>query len=263
MPRNEISSKNLGFRIRSYVKRRRTVRNCLVRLRGIWWRIKYVCLVLGKKGERKTAVQSMPVLEQLVRGSCSITQEMRAVYTEYTKDVSYEGMPISFESACLLWSLCEAMEPERILDMGSGFSSFVFRRYQITAKVKPEIWSVDESAEWLEKTREFLRGHDLSDRDLFTWDEFQNLDPPPFDVISHDLGIMSDRPDILERMLALRKKEGIVIVDDYQNPVYRAEVERRLRQYDMLTGYSVRWLTLDRFLRYSLLISERMISYEA
>ena len=263
MPRNKISSTNHVSRIRSYVKRRPTLRNYLLRLKGIWWRIKYVCLLLGRKGERERAVLSMPILGGLVRGSCSIAPEIRAVYLEYTEDVSYEGMPISFESACLLWSLCEALEPARILDMGSGFSSFVFRRYQVTARVKPEIWSVDESAEWLEKTREFLRSHDLSDQDMFTWDDFQVLAPPEFDVILHDLGIMSERPDILERILALTKNEGIVIVDDYQNPIYRAEVDQRLRRYDILTTDSVRWLTLDRFLRYSLLISKRMGSHKA
>ena len=257
MPLNNIYPEHKVSRIRSYIKRRRTLRKFLVQLRGIWWHIRFVYLVLGKKGERESAVRSMPVLGQLARGSCSIAQELRAVYVEYTKDVSYAGMPISFESACLLWSLCETMEPERILDMGSGFSSFVFRRYQVTANVKPEILSVDESAEWLDKTREFLRSHDLSDQELFTWDEFQKLDPPQFDLISHDLGFMSERPDILERLLTLRKNAGIIIVDDYQNPVYRAEVDRRLLRYDMVAGFNVRWLTLDRFVRYSMLITQQ------
>ena len=239
---------------RAYVKYRPWLRSYLVWPRWIWRRLNYVYLLLGQKGERNPAVESMPFLGDFSRGSCSLEKEMRAAFIEYTDTVSYEGMPISFESACFLWSLCEALKPERILDMGSGFSSFVFRRYQVTAGLKPEIWSVDESAEWLEKTGEYLRSHGLSDQDLYTWDAFQSLQPPKFDLIFHDLGYMNERPDILERLLTLKKEDGVIIVDDFQNPVYRAEIDRRFRRHERLESHSLRWLTLDKFLRYCLLV---------
>jgi len=233
------------------------LRGPLVGLRAVWRRLLYVSLLLFWKRERKAAEEAVPFLTHFSRGSCSIELEMSATFREYTNTVSLEGMPISFESACFLWSLCEATQPRRILDMGSGFSSFVFRRYQRNADVRPEVWSVDESQEWLEKTRKFLRLQDLSDDNLYTWEEFLELEPPHFDLIFHDLGYMHERPDIFERLLGLRRPQGFLVVDDFQNPVYRAEITHRLRQYDTLAGYCLRWLTLDKSLRYIMLVRQQ------
>lgn len=257
MTLNNLPPISFVAKLKNHVKRHPSLRNFLVGIRAFWWRIKYRCLLLKNDQGREAAARSMPLLGELSRGSCSITKEIRQIYTGYTKDVSYEGMPISFESACFLWSMCEALNPKRILDMGSGFSSFVFRHYQRTASPDLEIWSVDESAEWLGKTKDFLLLHHLSDRDMYTWGEFQTLAPPQFDLISHDLGYMHERPDILERILTLRTDNGIIVVDDYQNPTYRAELDRRLHNYETLEGHDIRWLTLDRFLRYSLLIRQK------
>ena len=76
-------------------------------------------------------------------------------------------------------------------------------------------------------------------------------------MILHDLGYMHERPDILEKLLALMEKDGVIIVDDFQKPEYQAEVNRRLGKYDSLESHSLRWLTLDKFLRYCLLVQRR------
>lgn len=257
MWRDESLSQQNASGIRTYVKRRPKLRSSLVKVRAVWRRLLYLYLLLGRKPERKIAEDEMPILRSFNRGYCSIVEEMGDVFTEYTDTVSYEGMPISFESACMLWSLCEATSPKRILDMGSGFSSFVFRRYRSTAQRKPEVWSVDEDREWLEKTRAFLMSHDLPDDNLFYWGDFQQLEPGSFDLISLDLGNISHRPDILEGLLPLLSSDGLVLLDDIQNPEYRTEMMRRLHSNDSVAGYSVRWLTLDKFLRYCLLVRRR------
>lgn len=247
----------LAATVKRYVKRQPTLRIPLVMARKLWQRLLYLYLIRRSGPEREVAEKTIPALRHFTRGSCSILTEMRATFREYTGNVSYEGMPISLESACFLWSLCEATTPMRILDLGSGFSSFVFRRYQSEASVRPEVWSVDESAQWLEKTRAFLLGRGLTDDNLYTWDEFQKMEPGCFDLISHDLGLMDDRPDILEQMLALKKRDGKIIIDDLHNVEYRRELKKRLRRYDLIEGYSLRWLTLDKHLRYSLMVGQR------
>jgi predicted O-methyltransferase YrrM len=199
----------------------------------------------------------MPALRGFRRGYCSIDAEMKAAFREYTGGVSFEGMPFSLESACLLWSLCEVTSPKRILDMGSGFSSYVYRRYQASARMKPEVWSVDESEEWLEKTREYLVSHELSDDNLFYLGDFQALEPGGFDLISLDLGPLEERPDIFEKLVALLNPEGLILLDDMHGAEYRIEIARRLKAHDLVVGYSVRWLTLDKFLRYCLLVRGR------
>lgn len=245
---------NYASAIKGYIKRRPRLRTSFVSLRNQWYSLQLLYLILVRKAERKIAVEAMPILGEFVRGRCSITEEMRAEFTEYTNTVSFEGMPISFETACLLWSLCEATHPKRILDMGSGFSSFLFRRYQSTSQSKPEVWSVDENTEWLEKTRTYLSSRGLSDDKLISGAEFQAMYKGRFDLISLDLGHMSRRPDIFEELLELRNPEGLIILDDLHNSEYRTEISRRLKSQSAVAGYSVRWLTLDKFLRYCLLV---------
>jgi len=179
---------------------------------------------------------------------------MKAVFKEYTTNVSYEGWPLSFESACLLWSLCQVSSPKRILDLGSGFSSFVFRRYRSTAEVIPEVWSVDEDSDWLEKTRAFLKSHNLPDDNLLHWGDFRESEWGSFDLIFLDLEDIEERSNIFEKLLASLNPEGLIVLDDMQNSKYRTEIYRRLELHGFATAYSIRWLTLDKFLRYCLLV---------
>jgi hypothetical protein len=64
-------------------------------------------------------------------------------------------MSVSVELAVFLDVLCRLIEPDRILDLGSGFSSFVLRRHLASRDVGVHsvIWSIDDSPEWLEQTR--------------------------------------------------------------------------------------------------------------
>lgn len=256
MGRNENLGQKGAAAFRAYVQRRSRLRSSLVWLREGWYRAQYLYLILGTRKERSVAQEAMPILRRFSRGSCSIEKEMRAVFREYTSTISLEGMPISFESACLLWSLCEATNPKRILDMGSGFSSFVFRRYQSTAGTKPEVWSVDENKDWLEITRTFLASHKLLEDNLLYWGDFKAVAPGRFDLISFDLGIISERPSIFEEMLALLNPGGLIILDDMHKPEYRTEIDIRLKSHDAAAGYSVRWLTLDKHLRYCMLVRQ-------
>ena len=248
--------------IRSYVKRRPRLRSWVVRARGVWHRLQFLYLILRKGDERKPAGEAMPALRSFSRGSCSITEEMRAAYEEYTRNISHEGWPLSFESACLLWSLCEATGPKRILDLGSGFSSFIFRLYRSTAKMEPTIWSVDEDSDWLEKTRVFLRSHELPDDNLINWRTLQATEPGSFDLTSLDLADIDERVNIFEKLLNWLTPGGLLLLDDMHNSAYRKEIMRMLGSQNSVEGYSVRWLTLDKTLRYCLLVRRHVESCE-
>lgn len=214
----------------------------------------YLYLDPREKQNRKRVDEVMPMLCQFRRASCSIADEMRPIYKEYISKVSSEIMAISFELACFLWSLCETTRPRRILDLGSGFSSFVLRRYQLTATARPEVWSVDESPQWLEKTRAFLDSYDLPDDNLVTLDEFRSSESICFDLIFHDLGNPCTRTRVFDEVLALRHPEGLVVLDDVHRPEYLAKVVERLRMHDSLEVYSLKGLTLDKYRRYSAIV---------
>lgn len=245
---------NYASGISGIAKSQPAVRASLIQVRALYRRAQCVYLIARDKQNRRSLEELTPQFRQFSRGSCSITRELKPAYKEYARKVSSDAMAISYELACFLWELCQSMKPLRILDLGTGFSSFVFRRYQSTAEKRPEVWSVDDSGEWLEKTAAFLGSRNLSQDNLLLWDEFSQLEPSPFDLILHDLGNMETRAGVLGHVLALRHPEGVVVLDDIQGPQYQSQVAEQLNSNGGIAGHGLRWLTLDKYLRYAMLV---------
>ncbi|MCC6680070.1 MAG: class I SAM-dependent methyltransferase [Phycisphaeraceae bacterium] len=177
-----------------------------------------------------------------------IQQELAMAHAEYTDHVSGAGMAASLETSLLLWRLCDQMGPIHLLDTGSGFSSFVLRRW---ARDRGDalVWSLDDDEQWLERTREYLASRNLSDEGLMTWEQFAAGHFGPFDLVFHDLGSMETRirtlPRVLERM---HTQTGVLVLDDTHNLEYETAALDQLRRYraTMLDAHS--W-TIDRFRR--------------
>jgi hypothetical protein len=92
--------------------------------------------------------------------------EILPYYRDHFSRISTEDSTISLELTSFLLVMCDVLEPMRILDLGSGFSSFVFRHYMLSASPKPVVWSTDDTEEWLEKTRSFSNYHDYPSMSL-------------------------------------------------------------------------------------------------
>jgi predicted O-methyltransferase YrrM len=172
---------------------------------------------------------------------------------EYVTTVSSDIMTVSLETAALLAVLCETRVPRRIVDLGSGFSSFVLRRYAATAERAPEVWSVDDSPQWLERTAEYLAAQGVARDRLSTWQAF---DEPPssFDLVLHDLGRPALRMAALPAALALLRAGGVLVVDDLHKAAYRPYARHVVRGSG-LRCLSARALTTDRFGRYAGLVT--------
>jgi len=161
------------------------------------------------------------------------------------------------ELAVFLLVLCELLKPQRILDLGSGFSSVVFRRYMLDARPEPAVCTVDDSPDWLEKTRGFLASHSLPTSDLVTWDSFLQQGRGSFDLVLYDLfGPMQLRIAALPRALQLARAGRIIVLDDIDREIY-GPYARRLVKQSRMPSYSLRLLTRDSFGRYALLIEAR------
>jgi hypothetical protein len=175
-------------------------------------------------------------------------------YRDYVSSVSSEIMAASFELSLFLLTFSKFTRPARILDFGSGFSSFILRLYsfKITGE-KPQIWTVDDSPEWLAKTSNFLKKHNIAPRTLCSMEETRNLRKNSFDLIFYDFGAFDIRISTLDFALSLLSKKGNMIIDDMHAADYAFFVKDVACQRKM-DSISLRYFTHDKFNRFSYLL---------
>jgi len=148
-------------------------------------------------------------------------------HEHYTRSVSSKGMALSLETAALVWTLCNNRYPQTIVDLGSGFSSYVIRSWAKTFGQRPVIWSVDDDPTWLTRSAQYCKEQDVDVSNFTTWDVFMHTQLK-FDIILYDLGRMQVRFENICRALDLCSSNGIVVIDDMHKFNYRKEVERVL-----------------------------------
>jgi predicted O-methyltransferase YrrM len=149
---------------------------------------------------------------------------IRVPYSEYVTAVSHPAHAISIQLAFYLWEMAEEIRPLRVADLGSGFSSYVVRTWAAECSPETVVYSVDDDAAWLEKTRAFLTSHDVQTDNLVLWDDFT---ADSFDMVLHDLGDMVTRVKTLPRAAEIVRPGGTLILDDVHMPTY----ERLLTEF--------------------------------
>ncbi len=194
-----------------------------------------------------------PELANYENQSRELTDKLRPVYEEYVASISTPDSAISLELAALALILCWIRRPRRILDLGSGFSSWVFRYYQAQAQPAPEIWSVDDDPHWLEQTRRFLSTHQFPVSYLENWQDFAEAHQAPFDFILHDLGSMALRQAALPRVVALADHRALLLLDDVQKHPYGPYARQLLHNMHLET-FNLKFLVRDQFRRYAFLV---------
>ena len=205
--------------------------------------------------------QRFPFFDLYAEASAPVAQRLAPAYADYTSRVSPDPIAIALPLATFLGVLCEQLRPQHILDLGSGFSSYVFRSYvlrshggaQVQTGPAPAIWSVDQSRAWLDKTRTFLQRHGADTPHLATWDEFTSAAPPPFDLVLQDFATLGDRQRMLDRVVDHCAPGGLIVIDDMHVPGYRRATLRALDRRG-LTYFSLRLFTRKR-LRYAYLVA--------
>lgn len=172
----------------------------------------------------------------------------------YIQKVSNERSAISLETAVMLAFLCELKKPTRILDVGSGFSSFIFRSYQKTAGKPVEVVSLDNDALWLDKTRQYLASAGLSLDGVMEFDHFLKIKNGKFDIALHDLGNLDERKKHLRTVLDLAHKDSVIVLDDFHKQHYRENIQQQLSDLE-IDHISLCGFTLDKFSRYAAVIA--------
>lgn len=165
-------------------------------------------------------------------------------YERYVTSVSSAGMALSLPTSTYLDALCRATEPTRVLDLGSGFSSYILRRYAADHG-GVDVVSVDDNEGWLEKTGEFLDAVDTPRLGaLVPWATFSAQAHEPFDLILHDLAMGGLRDSAMWQAAGLTAPGGWLVLDDAQAPSHR-QTMRAVATDGQLEWYSLRRWTLD------------------
>jgi predicted O-methyltransferase YrrM len=207
----------------------------------------------NSKKDSERLIREIPELQDFRTVGIKHWEQLQPYYKEYISTMSVDHMAISPELSILLMILCHALKPKSILDLGSGFSSFVFRTYLRDAAVKPKIDSIDDSEEWLNKTRTFLSKYHLPTEKMNTWPAFLEKNKETFDFILYDLGRMDVREKMLEKVFTLVSPGGIVILDDIHKKQYRSHAKKLLKRLN-LQYYTLESFIEDKFGRYAVLV---------
>lgn len=207
---------------------------------------------IGHKGIQK----KFPALQEIYKTKKDkYKYALLPSYEEYTSKVSSEIMAVSLELSIFCILMCDMIKPQKILDLGSGFSSYVFRSLPsiIGDDYNPTIYSADDSMEWLNKTKAFLASQDIPSDNLLTWDDFVQQELGPFDLILYDLGGFEFRKRNLKQTIKLCDKNGIIIFDDIHSAEYGRYLNKIIKTNNY-TCFDIRYYTNDKFGRYSQLI---------
>lgn len=194
-----------------------------------------------------TADEVPPALAGIHSRLASLSRAIRPHYTRYVREVSPPYMAISLRAAAVLWALCEILKPGRVLELGSGFSSFVLGCY--ASQANATVCSVDDDPRWLDRTRSFLAREGVATDRMTLWGGFDHDEAAPFDFVFHDLGDMSLRQTAFHSAAAMVSGGGALFLDDMHKPTYARYVRAALR--DLACPYvDLKSQTFDEYGRY-------------
>lgn len=173
------------------------------------------------------------------------------IYSRYTTSISSAEMAVSLELCACLYSFCYILKPSKILDMGSGLSSFIFRTYQKEVS-NVSVFSIDDNKEWLDKTRQFLFTHDLNTENIYSLHEFSVMQESSFDLLFHDLNFVEERIKHVDELAGRASGKAFLIFDDVHKGHYYSALIKKLK-LNNLSYFSLKKYTLDKFNRFSIL----------
>lgn len=188
--------------------------------------------------------------EQLPDANVNCTSKLYNEYNRYVNEVSKADMAASFECIVFLVTLCRQKSFTKILDLGSGFSSFALRYISVNENV--QIWSVDDNELWLSRTIDFLRQQQVSTENVLMLDGFIAEGEDDFDLIFLDLNYVEVREKFIELVVQRCRPGGTIVFDDVHKPDYLYEVLRQGRRLGV-NFFDIKALTVDGFGRFALL----------
>ena len=167
--------------------------------------------------------------------------------------VSEKDMASSLESCVMLMVLCKALEVKCAMDLGSGFSSYVLRRYKRDYEPEMTVYSIDTDGFWLDMSRGFCEQHGLDMQGFMLWEEREKISQK-CGLIFLDIQDYPSRQEYLPEVAEHYCHPGTaVLLDDMQWPRYSAAVYEKLAGLDY-AHLNLHDETLDGFGRFAKLV---------
>jgi len=134
-------------------------------------------------------------------------EKLKTQLKYYKKHVS-DGYVINWKTTRFLIKLINTMKPQRVLDLGTGWSSYILRFGDA------EVCSLDTNEKWVEKTRGFLEMHNLDNGYIGLLEDYALPTEPTYDLVLLDTQPGRER----HKLFPVVKKccKGIIVFDDWQ-----------------------------------------------
>jgi predicted O-methyltransferase YrrM len=179
---------------------------------------------------------------------------LRPSHTLYVTTVTTPDIAISLEMSSFVWTLCEMYSPRVMVDLGSGYSSFMLRMWAGLQEQRSLVVSIDDNEEWLKKSIKFCEDHHKN-TDGFLMHSDTRVDLlKGIDFVLHRFGNLNTRKATLKYALSLLNHDGLILLDDIHKYHYADYVTKLLSSTE-LVHLDVERLTRDSFGRYGVLYS--------
>lgn len=171
-------------------------------------------------------------------------KKIKPAYKKYVKEVSNRGMAASMECCVFLMAICEEINSKKVLDLGSGFSSYALRYYKNKYDQDMSVWSVDSNSNWLLKSKQFIEDYDLNIDHFHTWSEMEDMNEK-FDLIFFDIDVSKNRPSYLKYVIdSFMTSDSFILLDDMHKKVLSKNLKSIMNDY-VYKSIDVKKHTLD------------------
>jgi predicted O-methyltransferase YrrM len=207
--------------------------------------------------DRLRLSRDLPGLDAVSTASGSsadeIIEEIPERLQEYIRVTGTDAIMAASPELCrLLVRWCEARQPERLVDLGSGITSWTLRAWRDRCSPGSTVISVDDDGDWLARSREYSSRAGTGDRDFLLWEDFlERHGTDRFDLVVHDFGSVRERAKQMAPAFDLVAPGGAIICDD----IHKARIWRAARSALPRSGcsaWSLREETLDLIGRFAL-----------
>lgn len=135
---------------------------------------------------------------------------------------------IDIESAVWLCQACTAErdrrlpQQTRVLELGSGFSTWALRLWQQGVGKDVDIWTVDDERLWLAVTKAEITALGYRQDHFYFLHQVIEADPSElFDVVFVDMDSTATRVSMAKDIVHWTRPGGLIILDDWQMNHYR------------------------------------------